>query len=192
MELISTHRCFNGEQRRYRLHAETLHSDTTVSVYLPPAAFSAESTAAALPALIWLSGLTCSDENAVQKAGSQRLASELGLTLVMPDTSPRGDAVPSDPEGHWDFGHGAGFYVDAEQEPWQQHYRMASYVIEELPAADRVKYRPKMQREIVKTQEDDGSMWDYYMNSYHKPYGVAFSLLALRPSLHASGAPPPE
>ncbi|PTT97199.1 S-formylglutathione hydrolase, partial [Pseudomonas sp. HMWF031] len=130
MELISTHRCFNGEQRRYRLHAETLHSDTTVSVYLPPAALSAASRAAALPALIWLSGLTCSDENAVQKAGAQRLASALGLALVMPDTSPRGDAVPSDPEGHWDFGHGAGFYLDAEQEPWQQHYRMASYVVE--------------------------------------------------------------
>ena len=134
MELISTHRCFNGEQRRYRLHAETLHSDTTVSVYLPPAAFSTASRAAALPALIWLSGLTCSDENAVQKAGAQRLASALGLALVMPDTSPRGDAVPSDPEGHWDFGHGAGFYLDAEQKPWHQHYRMHSYVVEELPA----------------------------------------------------------
>ena len=136
MELISTHRCFNGEQRRYRLQADTLGSDTTVSVYLPPAALSAESSAAATPsaALIWLSGLTCSDENAVQKAGAQRLAAELGLALVMPDTSPRGESVPGDPDGHWDFGHGASFYVDAEQEPWQQHYRMHRYVVEELPA----------------------------------------------------------
>lgn len=136
MDLISSHQCFNGEQRRYRLHADTLQGDTVVSVFRPPASLGAGANAAATagPALIWLSGLTCSDENAVQKAGAQRLASELGLTLVMPDTSPRGDAVPGDPDGHWDFGHGAGFYVDAEQKPWQQHYRMASYVIEELPA----------------------------------------------------------
>ena len=134
MELISSHHCFGGEQRRYRLHAETLHGDTTVSVYLPPASLHTGRGATAGPALIWLSGLTCSDENAVQKAGAQRLASELGLTLVMPDTSPRGESVPGDPDGHWDFGHGAGYYVDAEQEPWQRHYRMHSYVVEELPA----------------------------------------------------------
>ena len=134
MELISSHHCFGGEQRRYRLHAETLHGDTTVSVYLPPASLHTGRGATAGPALIWLSGLTCSDENAVQKAGAQRLASELGLTLVMPDTSPRGESVPCDPDGHWDFGHGAGYYVDAEQEPWQRHYRMHSYVVEELPA----------------------------------------------------------
>ena len=134
MELISSHHCFGGEQRRYRLHAETLHGDTTVSVYLPPASLRTGRGATAGPALIWLSGLTCSDENAVQKAGAQRLASELGLTLVMPDTSPRGESVPCDPDGHWDFGHGAGYYVDAEQEPWQRHYRMHSYVVEELPA----------------------------------------------------------
>lgn len=132
MELISSHHCFNGEQRRYRLHAETLQGDTMVSVYVPPAGL--KSGAAPRPALIWLSGLTCSDENAVQKAGAQRLASELGLALVMPDTSPRGASVPGDPDGAWDFGHGAGFYVDAELEPWNQHYRMHSYVVEELPA----------------------------------------------------------
>ena len=131
MDLINTHHCFNGEQRRYRLHADTLNSEATVSVYLPPAGLGARATPR--PALIWLSGLTCSDENAVQKAGAQRLASELGLALVMPDTSPRGDSVPGDPDGHWDFGHGAGFYVDAELAPWQQHYRMHSYVVHELP-----------------------------------------------------------
>lgn len=132
MHLISNHRCFNGEQRRYRLQSDELKGETTVSVFLPPAGLVAD--AEPLPALLWLSGLTCSDENAVQKAGMQRLAAELGLALVMPDTSPRGEAVPGDPEGAWDFGHGAGFYVDAEQAPWKRHYRMHSYVVEELPA----------------------------------------------------------
>ena len=130
MEQISSHRCFNGEQRRYRLHSESLSSSTVVSVFLPPAGLL--TGAEPLPALLWLSGLTCSDENAVQKAGAQRLAAQLGLALIMPDTSPRGEGVPGDPDGAWDFGHGAGFYVDAEQHPWQQHYRMHSYVVEEL------------------------------------------------------------
>ena len=121
MHLIGTHRCFNGEQRRYRLQSDELKGETTVSVFLPPAGLVAD--AEPLPALLWLSGLTCTDENAVQKAGMQRLAAELGLALVMPDTSPRGEAVPGDPDGAWDFGHGAGFYVDAEQDPWKRHYR---------------------------------------------------------------------
>jgi S-formylglutathione hydrolase len=86
-----------------------------------------------VPALWWLSGLTCTDENFMQKAGAQRLAAELGLALVAPDTSPRGDAVPGDPGGGWEFGHGAGFYVDATEAPWATHYRMHSYVVHELP-----------------------------------------------------------
>jgi S-formylglutathione hydrolase len=86
-----------------------------------------------VPALIWLSGLTCTDENFVQKSGAQRRAAELGLALITPDTSPRGHNVPTDPSGQWDFGCGAGFYVDAEREPWSKHYRMHSFVLEELP-----------------------------------------------------------
>jgi S-formylglutathione hydrolase len=80
-----------------------------------------------------LSGLTCTDENFMQKAGAQRMAAELGLIIVAPDTSPRGAGVPGDPEGAWDFGLGAGFYLNATQEPWAQHYRMHDYVVNELP-----------------------------------------------------------
>ena len=130
MELINSHRCFDGEQRRYKLESRQLNSSTTVGVFLPKRALGPKPER--VPVLIWLSGLTCNDENAVQKAGAQRRASELGLALVMPDTSPRGDDVPSDPEGHWDFGHGAGFYVDAEKQPWSSHYRMHSFVVDEL------------------------------------------------------------
>ena len=132
MELISSHRCFNGEQRRYRIESEQLKGSSTVGVFLPPSALA--TPAQPVPALIWLSGLTCSDENFVQKAGAQRRAAELGLALITPDTSPRGDHVPTDPAGQWDFGFGAGFYVDAEQEPWSRHYRMHSFVLEELPS----------------------------------------------------------
>ena len=130
MELISSHRCFNGEQRRYRLESDQLNSTTTVGVFLPPDAL--DNDAKAVPVLIWLSGLTCTDENAAQKAGAQRRAAQLGMAVITPDTSPRGESVPTDPEGQWDFGHGAGFYLDAVQEPWSVHYRMHSYVVEEL------------------------------------------------------------
>ena len=130
MELLSSQRCFNGEQRRYRFESEQLNGSSTVGVFLPPSALVTD--AAAVPALIWLSGLTCTDENFVQKAGAQRRAAELGLALITPDTSPRGNNVPTDSSGQWDFGCGAGFYVDAEREPWSKHYRMHSFVLEEL------------------------------------------------------------
>ena len=129
MELLSESRCFGGLNRRYRIRSEALAGDTTVGVFLPPQALEGRP----VPPLYWLSGLTCTDENVMQKAGAQRLAATLGLALVAPDTSPRGADVPDDPEGGWDFGHGAGFYVDASQEPWSRHYRMQSYVAVELP-----------------------------------------------------------
>ena len=131
MELLSSQRCFNGEQRHYRFESEQLNGSSTVGVFLPPSALVTD--AAAVPALIWLSGLTCTDENFVQKAGAQRRAAELGLALITPDTSPRGNNVPTDPSGQWDFGCVAGFYVDAEREPWSKHYLMHSFVLEELP-----------------------------------------------------------
>ena len=99
------------------------------AVFLPPHALEG----ARVPVLYWLSGLTCTDENFMQKAGAQRLAAELGLALVAPDTSPRGEKVPADPEGSWDLGKGAGFYMDASQAPWSRQYRMHSYVARELP-----------------------------------------------------------
>jgi S-formylglutathione hydrolase len=129
MELLAENRCFGGLHRRYRIHSEELAGDTVFAVFLPPRALEGQR----VPVLYWLSGLTCSDENFMQKAGAQRRAAELGLALVAPDTSPRGEAVPDDPEGKWDFGHGAGFYVDATQAPWSRHYRMHSFVSRELP-----------------------------------------------------------
>ena len=126
---VSEIACFGGRQLRFRHVSESLNCDMHCSVYLPP---QAEDTPC--PIIFWLSGLTCSDENFVQKAGAQRYAAEQGVVLVAPDTSPRGEAVPDDPEGSWDFGLGAGFYVNATQSPWSQHYRMYDYIVEELPA----------------------------------------------------------
>jgi S-formylglutathione hydrolase len=100
-----------------------------LAVYLPPQALDGEP----VPALYWLSGLTCTDRNVMEKSGIQRLAAAAGLAIIAPDTSPRGEEVPGDPDGAWDFGHGAGFYVDATASPWARHYRMHSYVVRELP-----------------------------------------------------------
>ncbi len=102
----------------------------TFSLYLPP-----QAEEGAVPVLIWLSGLTCTDENFVAKAGAQRYAAEHGIAILAPDTSPRGEGVPGDPEGAWDFGLGAGFYVNATQAPWSAHYRMYDYICQELPAS---------------------------------------------------------
>ena len=101
----------------------------TFSLYLPP-----QAGAASVPLLTWLSGLTCTDENFVQKAGAQRAAAAHGVALLAPDTSPRGEGVPDDPESSYDLGLGAGFYVNATEEPWRRHYRMYDYVLNELPA----------------------------------------------------------
>ena len=127
-ELIDSHLCFGGEQRRYRHRADSLACDMVFSVFLPPQAGSGP-----VPVLYYLSGLTCTDENFVAKAGAQQFAAEHGIAIVAPDTSPRGDGVPDDPEGSWDFGLGAGFYVNATQAPWNDHYRMYDYIVEELP-----------------------------------------------------------
>ena len=98
------------------------------SVFVPPLKDRVKA-----PVIYWLSGLTCTDENFVQKAGAQRVAAELGIILVAPDTSPRGEDVPDDPHGAYDFGLGAGFYLNATQSPWDRHYRMYDYVVSELP-----------------------------------------------------------
>lgn len=127
-ELIDSHLCFGGEQRRYRHRADSLACDMVFSVFLPPQAASGP-----VPVLYYLSGLTCTDENFVAKAGAQQFAAEHGIAIVAPDTSPRGDGVPDDPEGSWDLGLGAGFYVNATQAPWNDHYRMYDYIVEELP-----------------------------------------------------------
>lgn len=129
MECIANNKMFGGEQRRYTHKSETLSCDMHFSIYLPP-----QVSGGPVPVLYWLSGLTGTDENFVIKAGAQRVASELGLAIVMGDTSPRGEDVPDDPEQAYDFGLGAGFYLNASEAPWSKHYRMYDYVTQELRA----------------------------------------------------------
>ena len=127
IEVLSRHQCFGGEVRFLRHASAVTGTEMRFSVYLPPAAAEGP-----VPVVTYLAGLTCTEETFMIKAGAQRTAAELGLMLVAPDTSPRGDEVPDDPDGDWDFGLGAGFYLDATEEPWSRHYRMASYVSGEL------------------------------------------------------------
>jgi S-formylglutathione hydrolase len=119
---------FGGWLERWQHESASCHCTMTFSVYLPPQAATQD-----CPVVYWLSGLTCTDDNVRTKAGAQRYAAELGLILVMPDTSPRGDDVPDAPE-RYDLGKGAGFYVNATQPPWATHYQMYDYITRELPA----------------------------------------------------------
>lgn len=128
MEQIAENKCFGGLQRRYTHQSRSLNCLMHFSVFLPPQAEHGK-----VPVLYWLSGLTCSDENFVQKAGAQQFAARYGVAIVAPDTSPRGEGVPDDPDAAYDFGLGAGFYVNATQQPWAGHYQMESYISEELP-----------------------------------------------------------
>lgn len=121
-------RCFGGLQKTVRHASEATGTEMNVSIFLPPRAEEGP-----VPVLYYLSGLTCTEENVTVKAGAQRCAAEAGLALVMPDTSPRGLDLPGE-HADWDFGSGAGFYVDATETPWSAHYRMFEYVTEELPA----------------------------------------------------------
>lgn len=129
LQLLNSIRCFGGQQNQYQHESRALNCTMQFSVYLPPAAEQGEK----VPVLYWLSGLTCTDQNFSTKAGAQRVASELGIALVMPDTSPRGEGVPDDENKAYDFGLGAGFYVDATEQPWAAHYQMYSYIACELP-----------------------------------------------------------
>ncbi|CAN7273529.1 S-formylglutathione hydrolase [Pseudoduganella sp. LjRoot289] len=124
LELISEHACFGGVQRFYRHDSAEIGLPMRFSAFLP-----AHAEGARLPALIYLAGLTCNEETFPIKAGAQRTAAELGLILIAPDTSPRGANVPGETDA-WDFGAGAGFYVDATEAPWSKHYRMYSYIHE--------------------------------------------------------------
>lgn len=129
LEALSEHACFGGRQGFYRHASRETGTLMRFAVFTPP-----QAARGAVPVVWFLSGLTCTDENFTVKAGAQRIASELGLMLIAPDTSPRGADVPGDPDGLYDFGHGAGFYVDATEAPYDRHYRMYSYLVEELPA----------------------------------------------------------
>ncbi len=128
LEQIGENKSFGGRQLRFTHVSQACDCDMTFAIYLPPQAGDGQ-----VPVLYWLSGLTCTDENFVTKAGAQAYAAQHGVAIVAPDTSPRGEGVADDPDGAYDFGLAAGFYVNATQQPWARHYRMYDYVSEELP-----------------------------------------------------------
>ena len=135
--LLSEHACFGGVQRFYEHASREIGLQMRFSVFLPPQS-AIEKAGGRVPALIYLAGLTCNEETFMAKAGAQRRAAELGLALIAPDTSPRGAKVMGETD-HWDFGVGAGFYLDATQTPWSNHYRMESYLtVELLPLVARI------------------------------------------------------
>ncbi|WP_419420609.1 S-formylglutathione hydrolase [Legionella sp. D16C41] len=127
IKLVEEHLCFDGLQHVYAHESSITQCTMHFGLFLPP-----QAAKHSVPVLYWLSGLTCSEQNFITKAGAQRVAAELGLALVVPDTSPRGTNLPGDSD-NYDFGVGAGFYVDATQAPWSRHYKMATYIQYELP-----------------------------------------------------------
>lgn len=128
LDTLSEHECFGGTVGFYRHASRANQCDMRFAVFTPPQAASGR-----VPVLTCLAGLTCTEETFMIKSGGQRIAAELGIMLVAPDTSPRGDGVPDDADGAYDFGLGAGFYLNATQPPWDRHYRMYDYLTRELP-----------------------------------------------------------
>lgn len=144
METVSTAKAFGGTQGVYRHASSETGTEMTFSVYVPP-----HEPGVRLPVVWYLSGLTCTHANVTEKGEFRAACAELGLIFVAPDTSPRGEGVADDPEGAWDFGLGAGFYVDATQPPFASHYRMWSYVTQELPALIAAHFPADMSRQSI-------------------------------------------
>ena len=140
----SEQRCFGGTQGFYSHQSEVCGCEMRFAVYQPPQALAGEK----VPLVTYLSGLTCTEENVVTKAGFQAVAAELGLMVLAPDTSPRGVDLPGEDDAY-DFGSGAGFYVDATEAPWSRHYRMYSYITEELPAVIAANFPADMSRQGI-------------------------------------------
>ncbi|RBW47981.1 S-formylglutathione hydrolase [Psychromonas sp. B3M02] len=144
LENISSNKLFEGWHKQYTHPSSVLNCEMRFAIYLPPQATSNTP----VPVMYWLSGLTCSDENFMQKAGAQRLAAELGIAIVAPDTSPRGEQVADDQKQAYDLGLGAGFYLNATQAPWNKHYQMYDYVVHELPKLIEANFPVTSQRVI--------------------------------------------
>jgi len=144
LETLSEHECFGGTVAFYRHAAQQTNCDMRFAVFVPPQAKDGP-----VPVVTYLAGLTCTEETFMIKGGAQKIAAELGLMLVTPDTSPRGDDVPDDPEGGWDFGHGAGFYLDATVAPYDTHYRMYSYITQELRALIDAEFPARADRQGI-------------------------------------------
>ncbi|SJL82646.1 S-formylglutathione hydrolase [Vibrio palustris] len=142
---VSQAKVFNGWHKQYQHTSSVLHCDMRFAIFLPPHASAAQP----VPVLYWLSGLTCTDENFMQKAAAFQKAAELGIAIVAPDTSPRGEAVPDDVDQSYDFGLGAGFYLNATQEPWKTHYQMYSYVVDELPGLIEANFPVTSKRSVA-------------------------------------------
>ncbi|MCJ8270652.1 MAG: S-formylglutathione hydrolase [Psychrosphaera sp.] len=142
---VSQTRCCDGWIKTFSHQSTVNNCQMRFAVYLPPQADTDDN----LPVLYWLSGLTCTEENFMAKSGAQRYAAEHGIIIVAPDTSPRGDDVPDDVDGAWDFGLGAGFYVNATKAPWDQHYHMYDYVVKELPALVNQHFGVDAQRKSI-------------------------------------------
>ncbi|MDI7864026.1 S-formylglutathione hydrolase [Rhizobiaceae bacterium n13] len=143
MKIISQNTAFGGMQGVYQHESEACNCDMTFAVYVPPKAIKEP-----CPVLWYLSGLTCTHANVMEKGEYRRMASELGLIIVCPDTSPRGDDV-ADELTNWQMGKGAGFYLDATEEPWSEHYKMYTYITEELPALVGQHFRVDMDRQGI-------------------------------------------
>ena len=141
---VSQNKSFEGWHKVYSHSSQVLQCDMRFAIYLPPNA-SADKP---VPVIYWLSGLTCTHENFMQKAGAQAYAAKLGVAIVAPDTSPRGDNVPDDANKAYDFGLGAGFYVNATQAPWAPNYQMYTYIVDELPALIEANFPVTSQRAI--------------------------------------------
>jgi S-formylglutathione hydrolase len=179
MEIISRNRSFGGQLLRVRHSSRSLDCEMVFAIYLPPQADEQE-----VPALYWLSGLTCTDENFMQKAGAQRTAAELGLAIVCPDTSPRGTDFPGEHDSY-DFGSGAGFYLNATQEPWNGNYHMFDYVTQELPALIGEQFPVNGRRGISgHSMGGHGALVCYL----RKP-GTYLSVSAFAPICHPSDCP---
>ncbi len=129
LTLLSQAKVCSGWHQQHQHYSLSLNCDMRFAIFLPPHASSLRP----VPVLYWLSGLTCTDENFMQKAAAFRKAAQLGIAIVAPDTSPRGESVTDAPDGAYDLGLGAGFYLNATQEPWKAHYQMYSYIVDELP-----------------------------------------------------------
>lgn len=144
LENISSNKAFDGWHKQYTHPSNVLNCEMRFAIYLPPQANANNP----VPVMYWLSGLTCSDENFMQKAGAQQLAAKLGIAIVAPDTSPRGEDVADDNNNAYDLGLGAGFYVNATQAPWNKHYQMYDYIVHELPQLIEANFPVTKQRVI--------------------------------------------
>jgi len=145
MEVISESKAHGGRQLVVKHASSATSTDMTFSIFLPPQAEHGQK----LPVVWYLSGLTCTHANVTEKGEYRAACAELGLIFVAPDTSPRGSDVPTAPEGQWDFGLGAGFYVDATEEPWSTHYRIWTYVTDELPKLVAAEFPVDMERQAI-------------------------------------------